>query len=91
MRKRRAIVFVTLIIFTVGIHTANSQVNEQDSLALIALYNSTNGENRTDPWNLTQPVSAWNGISVTDGRVLFIDWGNASLFENYGLMGPPMG
>jgi Leucine-rich repeat (LRR) protein len=49
---------------------------QQDSLALIALYNSTDGDNWTDKTNWLSPDSAldtWYGITVTDGRVTGLD------------------
>jgi len=54
----------------VNAQTANAQVNVQDSLALVDLYNSTNGPNwdNNSGW-LTGPVSKWYGITVTDTRV----------------------
>ncbi len=50
---------------------SNAQaVNETDSLALVALYNSTDGANWTDNSNwLTGPVTSWYGITVSDNRV----------------------
>jgi Leucine-rich repeat (LRR) protein len=49
-------------------------VNKQDSLALVDLYNSTNGPawNYNTNW-LTGPVKTWLGISVTGTRVTGID------------------
>ncbi len=42
----------------------------QDSLALVALYNSTDGANWTDKTNwLTGPVSSWAGVSIVGNRV----------------------
>ncbi len=44
---------------------------ERDSLALVALYNSTNGANWTNTWNLAQPIDTWYGVSVNaEGCVL---------------------
>ncbi|UCG28606.1 MAG: immunoglobulin domain-containing protein, partial [Bacteroidales bacterium] len=50
----------------------------QDSLALVALYNSTDGANWTDKTNwLTGDVSTWYGITVTNDRVTGVDlWDN---------------
>ncbi len=46
----------------------------QDSLSLIALYNSTGGANWNNPWNLGQPMDDWTGITLnTDGCVTSID------------------
>ncbi len=44
---------------------------KHDSLALVALYHSTNGDNWYDNtnWLSEKPVSEWFGISVKDGRV----------------------
>jgi len=52
----------------------NSAVIEADSLALVALYNATNGSNWTnnDNW-LTGPVSTWYGIEVSGSRVVKIE------------------
>lgn len=45
-------------------------INEQDSLALVALYNATDGNNWTDNtgW-LSDPVSSWFGVTVEEDRV----------------------
>lgn len=41
-----------------------------DSLALVALYHSTDGANWSQPWDLTQPMDTWNGINLDfDGCV----------------------
>ncbi len=39
---------------------------QSDSLALVALYNSTNGPNWTNTWDLSQPMDSWYGVSLTD-------------------------
>src|SRR3954462_9596910 len=45
-------------------------VNKQDSLALVDLYNSTDGANWSSNENwLTGPVSTWYGVEVTGTRV----------------------
>src|SRR3954467_10406512 len=48
-------------------------INKQDSLALVDLYNSTNGPGwgSNENW-LTGPVSTWYGIEVTGTRVTAI-------------------
>jgi len=40
-----------------------------DSLALVALYNATNGASWTNPWTLTDPVDSWYRVIVSGGRV----------------------
>src|SRR6476620_7004910 len=52
-------------------NTVNAQVNVQDSLALVDLYNSTDGphwSNNTN-WLSNSPISTWFGIGVTNERV----------------------
>ncbi len=58
-------------------------VSESDSLALVALYNSTNGDEwtRNDNW-LEEPVSSWYGVTVVNGRVNKIHLGNNNLEGN---------
>ena len=45
---------------------------EQDSLALVALYDSTGGANWTNSWNLNTPVSTWYGVTVSGGRMTIL-------------------
>lgn len=54
----------------------------KDSLALVAIYNSTNGANWTYRWKLEMPITErdWQGISLTeDGRVVDISLTNNNL------------
>jgi Leucine-rich repeat (LRR) protein len=57
-----------------------AQVNETDSLALVDLYNSTNGPNwfHHDNW-LTGPVKKWYGIGIDTKRVSTISLYNNNL------------
>jgi Leucine-rich repeat (LRR) protein len=59
-----------LIFFNAIISPLSAQVVSQDSLALVALYDSTNG----DSWNTntnwkTGPVATWHGVIVSGDRV----------------------
>jgi gliding motility-associated-like protein len=58
---------------------AKAQVIVSDSLALVALYNSTNGNNwtRKNNW-LTGPVRTWYGITVVGNRVTQINMNPSS-------------
>jgi hypothetical protein len=60
--------------------TSKGQTNEQDSLALVSLYNSTDGDNWTNKTSwLTGNVADWYGITVNGyDRVYAI-----SLSENH--------
>lgn len=61
--------------------TSAAQVSEQDSLALVAIYQATDGDNwrKADPqssgsWGegpnwLNGPVNTWHSVTVTEGRV----------------------
>jgi Leucine-rich repeat (LRR) protein len=55
-------------------------VNTQDSLAMVALYNSTGGAGWThrDNW-LTGPLSTWYGLTIIDGRVMHVILDNNNL------------
>lgn len=51
-----------------------------DSLALIALYNSTNGNNWNNKWNLNHPVETWYGVDVNSkGCARYINLHNNNL------------
>jgi Leucine rich repeat/Secretion system C-terminal sorting domain len=68
MKKILALAFAALLFSSLTIIKA--QTNTQDSLALVDLYNGTNGASWTDHTNwLTAPVSTWFGITVSAGRV----------------------
>ncbi|MCS7086077.1 MAG: hypothetical protein RMM53_06585 [Bacteroidia bacterium] len=40
-----------------------------DSLALVDLFNATNGAQWTQSWNLQEPVANWYGVEIENGRV----------------------
>jgi Leucine-rich repeat (LRR) protein len=66
----KKIVLITVIGFSLS--ATFGQVPESDSLALVALYNSTNGDSWTDNSNWLQPdqpISTWHGIRVRNNRV----------------------
>ncbi|UCH63251.1 MAG: T9SS type A sorting domain-containing protein [Fidelibacterota bacterium] len=51
----------------------SAQVIGTDSLALVALYDSTNGASWSDTWDLNTPVSTWYGVTVDSERVVILD------------------
>jgi Leucine-rich repeat (LRR) protein len=69
--RLRVIVFLILVAIIIKPFKVLAQVVSQDSLALVDLYNSTNGANWTNKtnWLTTSPVSAWHGVQVGNGRV----------------------
>ncbi|VXD15923.1 T9SS type A sorting domain-containing protein [Marinoscillum sp. 108] len=57
-----------------SIREAKSQTNTSDSLALVVLYNSTNGPSWTNSNNwLAGSVDTWHGVTVSGGRVVSLD------------------
>lgn len=64
-------VFFLLVSCFAFISRVRAQVAIQDSLALVDLYNSTNGSEWEYPtnWLTGSPVNSWSGVNVTDGRV----------------------
>ncbi len=81
MKKTFTIFLAVIIIFIFKTNIVTAQVNTQDSLALVALYNNTNGSGWTysTHWLTATPVSAWYGISVTENRVSSIFLANNHL------------
>jgi Leucine-rich repeat (LRR) protein len=64
---------------------AKPQVTEQDSLALVSLYNATNGVNWffNNHWlEAGWPVELWIGIEIEDSRVVQINLPNNNLEGN---------
>lgn len=75
MKSRYFIFFLVFIVLTKTAITTKAQaVNVQDSLALVDLYNSTNGNTwyNNDNW-LKKPVKKWHGITVAKQRVTSIN------------------
>ncbi len=74
----------TLLLFLSILHLpTTAQVIEQDSLALVAFYNSTGGLN----WNnntgwLVGPVSSWYGVTVQSNRVVYLGSPGSFAFNN---------
>jgi Leucine-rich repeat (LRR) protein len=73
--KTKFTLFFFVFALYANIHAANAQVNVQDSLALVDLYNSTNGPNWYHHlnWLTKKPLSTWVGIRVTNARVTSLD------------------
>ena len=58
-----------------GVQPFNIECRYTDSLSLVALYNSTNGTNWTNTWNLNQPINTWYGVHLNaDGCVVCLDF-----------------
>ena len=57
----------------------NSSCGTRDSLALIALYNSTGGGSWTNNWTLTDPINTWYGVVASNGCVSAIRLNNNNL------------
>jgi Leucine-rich repeat (LRR) protein len=70
MKKHYTYLFLAVTLFLSGTITIKAQVNVNDSLALVDLYNSTNGPNWYNHKNwLTGPVKKWYGIYLSnDGK-----------------------
>ena len=67
----------SIVVVLVGLVGSASAQTDRD--ALIALYNSTAGENwaNNTNWNTEEDISTWFGVEVADGRVTEI-----LLFDN---------
>lgn len=63
---------------------SNSSANLQDSLALVDLYNSTNGGQWivNTNWLSAEPLSNWYGVTVRRGRVVKLDLNSNNLVGN---------
>ena len=70
----KALLLTLVLLMTLNGLTVQAQVAEDDSLALVALYNATDGPNWSDNTNwLTAPMPQWNGVTITGVRVTRLD------------------
>lgn len=75
---RKFILFAFFYICILNPFFINAQVNKQDSLALVDLYNSTDGANwwpydEYYNWDLSRSVINWKGVEVNGERVTKIN------------------
>ena len=71
MKIKYIILFITLQFPLISIGQCN---RFSDSLALVSLYNATNGSNWLNTWDLDQPISTWYGITLNaEGCVYCVD------------------
>ena len=65
------LLLMMLVLPVIGVQ---AQVTQDDSLALVAFYQATDGTNWSDNTNwLTGPVAQWFGVEVTGDRVTLLD------------------
>ncbi len=72
---KKIVLFFLASTVLLQINSAKAQVLASDSLALVAIYNSTNGAGwtRSDNW-LTGPVPTWFGVTVDNKRVTELEF-----------------
>ncbi len=63
---------LTLLRNPIFLNVGNPRINVTDSLALVALYRSTNGRNWENKWNLSLPVRTWYGVTLEVDRVVIV-------------------
>ncbi len=84
----KKILLLPAIVFTIFFHySSNAQTLETDSLALLSIYQSTDGDNWTNNtnWLSAEPVSTWHGITVSGDRVTKIELSNNNLQGSFPL------
>ncbi|MBN1183827.1 MAG: T9SS type A sorting domain-containing protein [Bacteroidales bacterium] len=77
----KTINIITIFIFSLILsHTSHASVFPSDSLALVALYDSTGGDSWTNNtgWK-SDTMGAWYGITLADGHVISISLVNNNL------------
>ena len=62
-------VAIELTLFSRFKHLSVNTVRQLDSLALVSLYNSADGQNWTDGWILADSLDTWSGVTVENDRV----------------------
>ena len=80
MARLSSLRLLLLILLVAGL-SAEAQVLEQDSLALVDLYNVTGGADWTnnENWLTTAPVSEWYGVTLSGDRVWTLELNNNNL------------
>lgn len=72
------LVFCTLF-WTTSFAQCECSVIANDSLALVDIYQTTNGRDWTNPWQLNQKVTTWSGITIENKRVVGLNLNSRNL------------
>ena len=67
--KKFTLIVVLCLVTTLAF--CNISVKEKE--ALIALYNTTQGNNWTNSWNIEDDISTWYGVVVENGKVISLN------------------
>ena len=69
--QKNYIVILLIAALAIKANTLKAQIDTNDSLALVDLYNSTDGPHWIDNtgWLTNAPVSQWYGINLIGNRV----------------------
>jgi Leucine-rich repeat (LRR) protein len=63
-----------------GLTIAPAPSRQLDSLALVAIYNASDGANwAKNQWELDKPIDTWTAVTVTDGRVTALKLSTANV------------
>ena len=63
-----------------GLTIAPAPSRQLDSLALVAIYNASDGPNwAKNKWELDKPIDTWSAVTVTDGRVTALKLSTANV------------
>ena len=84
LKKISGVYTTILLLFAAQFSVYSQSCNVQDSLELVAFYNSTNGASWTNPWVLSQKVTTWSGVDlhttgVNIGRVDRLTFNNRNI------------
>ena len=75
MKKNYIFLFLTILVFLNKPTSSSAQINMNDSLILVNLYNKTDGPHwaRQLNWLTSAPVNTWSGVRVKASRVIELD------------------
>jgi hypothetical protein len=76
--------FMLVLTLMCGQASVSAQDRYNDSLALVSLYNATNGATWTTPWNLSMLITTWYGVQIENDRVTGIDLDGIPNFQEVG-------
>lgn len=65
--------------FSNEVSASPDNYRQQDSLALVQIYNDMDGENWSSAWNLDNEITTWAGVTVNNNRVTELNLYNRNL------------
>lgn len=75
-----AVILLTLVFLNPAL--AQKQISKRELIALLELRARTKGDEWNKVWDLSTPITEWHGLTLKNGKVVYLDLGENNLQGN---------